>query len=39
VDPSVLPRCAEAAAARDELDNTPPRAEAPEILAIYEEAR
>jgi alcohol dehydrogenase class IV len=39
IDPALLPRCAEAAAARDELDNTPPRAEAPEILSIYEQAR
>jgi alcohol dehydrogenase class IV len=34
----VLPRCADAAAARDELDNTPPRADRAEILALYEHA-
>jgi alcohol dehydrogenase class IV len=39
VDPGVLRRCAEDAAARTELDNTPPHAEQPEILSIYEEAR
>jgi alcohol dehydrogenase class IV len=33
-----LVRCAEAAAERDELDLTPPRAEAAEILAVYEQA-
>ena len=38
VDPGVLPRCAEAAAARRELDNTPPRADRAEILALYEHA-
>jgi alcohol dehydrogenase class IV len=34
----VLPRCADAAAARDELENTPPRAGRAEILALYEHA-
>ena len=38
LDASMLARCAQAAAARDELELTPPRAEAAEILAIYEEA-
>jgi alcohol dehydrogenase class IV len=39
VDPALLHDCASEAAARDELDNTPPRAEPPEILSIYEQAR
>jgi len=34
----VLPRCADVAAARDDLENTPPRAGRPEILALYEHA-
>jgi alcohol dehydrogenase class IV len=34
----VLPRCADVAAARDELENTPPRASRAEILALYEHA-
>src|SRR4051794_3593489 len=38
VDAGVLPRCADAAAARRELDNTPPRADRAEILALYEHA-
>jgi alcohol dehydrogenase class IV len=38
VDADVLPRCADAAAARDELENTPPRAGRAEILALYEHA-
>src|SRR3954467_5061674 len=38
VDAGVLPRCAAAAAARRELDNTPPRADRAEILALYEHA-
>jgi alcohol dehydrogenase class IV len=33
-----LPRCADAAADRDELENTPPRAGRAEILALYEHA-
>jgi alcohol dehydrogenase class IV len=33
-----LPRCADAAATRDELENTPPRADRAEILALYEHA-
>jgi alcohol dehydrogenase class IV len=33
-----LPRCADAAAGRDELENTPPRADRAEILALYEHA-
>jgi len=33
-----LPRCADAAAARDELEHTPPRASRAEILALYEHA-
>ncbi len=33
-----LPGCADAAAARDELENTPPRAGRAEILALYEHA-
>jgi alcohol dehydrogenase class IV len=32
----VLPACADAAAARPELDNTPPRADRAELLALYE---
>jgi alcohol dehydrogenase class IV len=38
VDPGTLARAAEAAAARDELDATPPRAGAAEIAALYEAA-
>jgi alcohol dehydrogenase class IV len=38
VDAGALPNCADAAAARDELDNTPPRAGRAEILALYEHA-
>jgi alcohol dehydrogenase class IV len=38
VDPGVLPHCADAAAARDDLENTPPRAGRAEILALYEHA-
>jgi len=38
VDAGVLPRCADAAAARRELDNTPPPADRAEILALYEHA-
>ena len=38
VDAGVLPQCADAAAARRELDNTPPRADRAEILALYEHA-
>jgi alcohol dehydrogenase class IV len=38
VPASVLPRCAEVAAARDELENTPPPASRAEILALYEHA-
>jgi alcohol dehydrogenase class IV len=38
VDPAVLPRCADTAATRRELDNTPPRADRAEILALYEHA-
>jgi alcohol dehydrogenase class IV len=38
VGPGALERCAAAAAARDELEHTPPRAEAREIRAIYQEA-
>ena len=34
----VLPLCADVAAARDELENTPPRASRAEILALYEHA-
>jgi alcohol dehydrogenase class IV len=33
-----LPRCADVAAARDELEHTPPRAGRAEILALYEHA-
>jgi alcohol dehydrogenase class IV len=38
VDPAILAVCARTAAERDELELTPPRAEAPEILALYEAA-
>jgi hypothetical protein len=38
VDASSLPACADAAAGRAELDLTPPRAERPEILGLYEQA-
>jgi alcohol dehydrogenase class IV len=38
VDADVLPACADAAARRDALDNTPPRADRAEILALYEHA-
>jgi alcohol dehydrogenase class IV len=38
VDAAVLPACADEAAARSELDNTPPRADRAEILALYEHA-
>jgi alcohol dehydrogenase class IV len=38
VPADVLPRCADVAAARDELENTPPRAGRAEILALYEHA-
>jgi maleylacetate reductase len=38
VDAGALPPCAEAAATRDELANTPPRADRAEILALYEHA-
>jgi alcohol dehydrogenase class IV len=38
VDAGVLPACADEAAARSELDNTPPRAGRAEILALYEHA-
>jgi alcohol dehydrogenase class IV len=38
VDPAALRRAAEAAAARDQLDLTPPRATAAEILSIFESA-
>jgi alcohol dehydrogenase class IV len=38
LDRTELMHCAEAAAARDELELTPPRAEAAEILAVYEQA-
>jgi alcohol dehydrogenase class IV len=34
----VLPGCADVAARRDELENTPPRADRAEILALYEHA-
>jgi alcohol dehydrogenase class IV len=39
VEPGTLVAAAEAAAARDELELTPPRAEAAEIVALYEAAR
>jgi len=38
VDRGALPACAEAAARRDDLDMTPPRADRAEILALYERA-
>ena len=38
VDAACCPQCADAAAARPELDDTPPRADRAEILAIYEHA-
>jgi alcohol dehydrogenase class IV len=38
VDAGALPGCADAAATRDELENTPPRAGRAEILALYEHA-
>jgi alcohol dehydrogenase class IV len=38
VEPDDLPRCADAAAGRPELDLTPPRADRAELLAIYEHA-
>ncbi len=38
VDPDDLPRCAERALGRAELANTPPPAEAEELLAIYSAA-
>jgi alcohol dehydrogenase class IV len=38
VDAGVLPAAAEAAAGRDDLDRTPPRAGRDELLAIYEAA-
>jgi alcohol dehydrogenase class IV len=38
VDPAVLAEAARVAAARDELDGTPPRAEEPEIVALYQAA-
>jgi alcohol dehydrogenase class IV len=38
VDPAVLPRAAEEAAVRDQLELTPPRAEPAEILSLYEAA-
>jgi alcohol dehydrogenase class IV len=38
VDPAVLGRAANVAAERAQLDNTPPRATAAEILSIYEAA-
>src|SRR3954454_830917 len=38
VDPAVLPRCADAAAARPQLAHTPPAAGRAEILALYESA-
>jgi alcohol dehydrogenase class IV len=38
VDPAVLPACADAAAARPQLANTPPAADRAEILALYESA-
>jgi alcohol dehydrogenase class IV len=39
VDPAVLPACADAAAERPQLANTPRAADRDEILAIYEAAR
>ena len=38
VDPAVLPDCADAAAARPQLQLTPPAADRDEILALYEQA-
>ena len=38
VDSAVLPACADEAAGRNELENTPPRADRAEILALYEHA-
>jgi alcohol dehydrogenase class IV len=38
VPADVLPHCADVAAARDDLENTPPRASRAEILALYEHA-
>ena len=38
VPSDALPRCADVAAARDELEHTPPRASRAEILALYEHA-
>ncbi|MDA0140441.1 iron-containing alcohol dehydrogenase, partial [Solirubrobacter deserti] len=38
VDPAVLPECADAAAARPQLQLTPPAADRAEILALYERA-
>ena len=38
VDRAVLPQCADAAAARPQLANTPPAADRAEILALYESA-
>ena len=38
VDPAVLPECADAAAARPQLELTPPAADRAEILALYESA-
>jgi alcohol dehydrogenase class IV len=38
VEESTLQTCADAAAGRRELDNTPPRAERGELLALYEHA-
>ena len=38
VDPAALAACADAAAARPQLANTPPAATRDEILALYEAA-
>lgn len=38
VEAANLPRCADAAAERPELDATPPRADRAEVLALYESA-
>jgi alcohol dehydrogenase class IV len=38
VEPSTLAEAARVAAGRDELEQTPPRAEEPEIKALYEAA-
>ncbi len=38
IDKAVLARCADAAAERQELDLTPPRADRAELLALYERA-